>query len=83
MQRIQLQQFIAFYPDGIQGWSNWRRTEFPILKPTINANNTSKQIIRRYQYAPDEYSLNSAQLAKQIAAMGGDSQDTHVWWDKN
>jgi hypothetical protein len=84
LQRIYLQEFIAFYPDGTQGWSNWRRTDFPVLKPTVNAKNTSKQIVRRYQYAPYEYSLNSAQLAKQIAAMGtgGDSQDTHVWWDK-
>ena len=57
----------------------------PKLKPTINATNSSKQIIRRYTYAPYEYNLNGAQLAIQIAKMGaaGNSQDTHVWWDKN
>lgn len=84
LSRIALQQFIAYFPDGTQGWNNWRRTDVPTLKPTVNANNSSKQIVRRYTYAPDEYSLNPAQLAKQIATMaGGDSQDSHVWWDKN
>jgi len=28
LQRIYLQEFIAFYPDGTQGWCNWRRTDF-------------------------------------------------------
>jgi len=85
LDRIALQQFIAYYPEGIQGWNNWRRTDMPKLKPTINATNSSKQIIRRYTYAPYEYNLNGAQLAIQIAKMGaaGNSQDTHVWWDKN
>ena len=83
LERIRLQQYIAYYPDGTQGWNTWRRTGMPNLKPTINASNSSKQIVRRYTYAPDEYSYNSAQLAAQIAKMGGNDQDKHVWWDKN
>ena len=27
LSRIMLQQYIAFYPDGMQGWANWRRSE--------------------------------------------------------
>jgi hypothetical protein len=83
LERIWLQQYIAYYPDGTQGWNTWRRTGMPNLKPTINASNSSKQIVRRYTYAPDEYSYNSAQLATQISKMGGNTQDKHVWWDKN
>ena len=83
LQRIWLQQYIAFYPDGSQSWANFRRTDFPVLKPTVNATNSSKKIPVRYTYAPDEYSYNSAQLNIQIAKMGGNSQDTRVWWDVN
>ncbi|MEO6406554.1 MAG: SusD/RagB family nutrient-binding outer membrane lipoprotein [Ferruginibacter sp.] len=83
LERIWLQQYIAWFPDGTQAWTNWRRTEFPKLKPTVNATNSTKQIIRRYTYAPDEYSNNSSQLAIAITRMGGNSQDTHVWFDKN
>ncbi|HMJ47775.1 MAG TPA: SusD/RagB family nutrient-binding outer membrane lipoprotein [Ferruginibacter sp.] len=81
LERLWLQQFIAFYPDGSMAWTNWRRTEFPKLKPTVNATNSSKQIIRRYTYAPYEYNLNGAQLAIAIARLGSNSQDAHVWFD--
>lgn len=81
LQRIQLQQWIAFYPDGTQGWSNFRRTGIPALKPTINAENPSKQIPQRYTYGTTDYSTNLDQLNIALGRMGGtDSQDTKVWW---
>lgn len=81
--RIHLQQWIAFYPNAVQGWSNWRRTGIPDLRPTIYATNTTKQIPRRLPYGDNEYNNNAEQLAIQIATMsGGDTQDTRVWWDK-
>lgn len=90
--RIALQQWIAYYPDGTQGWSNWRRSNYivaspasgvPDLRPTVNYKNSSGQIVRRYVYGVSEYSLNFQKLTENIATMqGGDTQDTHVWWDK-
>ena len=90
--RIALQQWIAYYPDGTQGWSNWRRSNYivaspasgvPNLRPTVNYKNSSGQIVRRYVYGVSEYSLNFQKLTENIATMqGGDTQDTHVWWDK-
>lgn len=83
LDRIHLQQHIAWYPDGLQGWAEWRRTAMPNLKPTIFALNSSKQIIRRYVYGTTEYSLNLNELNIAIARMaGGDTQDGRVWWDK-
>ena len=83
LQRIQLQRYLALYPDGTQGWSEWRRTGFPALQPTTFATNTSKQIPRRYTYGGNEYNLNATGVAQGIAGLtGGDSQDSHVWWDK-
>jgi hypothetical protein len=91
--RIALQQWIAYYPDGIQGWSNWRRTEgilpapasgVPDLKPTVNAKNLSGKIVRRFVYGVSEYSLNGDKVKAAAAAIpGGDDQDSRVWWDRN
>ena len=90
--RIALQQWIAYYPDGLQGWSNWRRSEsiatgsatgVPDLKPTVNALVPGGKIVRRYVYGVTEYSLNGAQLATEIATIpGGDTQDSRVAWDR-
>ncbi|CAN5117713.1 SusD/RagB family nutrient-binding outer membrane lipoprotein [soil metagenome] len=83
LMRIAIQRYIDLYPDGAQAWAEWRRTGFPVLTPTPNATNTSKQIPRRYVYGLNEFSLNPASLAEAIARLaGGDTQDSRVWWDK-
>jgi hypothetical protein len=83
LQKIQLQQYISFYPDGLQAWSNWRRTGVPALTPTPNAIGSSKQIPRRYTYGPNEYNLNSTNVNEAKARLSaGDTPDARVWWDK-
>lgn len=83
LDRIALQLYIAYYPDGGQGWSEWRRTGVPQLQPTTYA--LGKQIPRRYVYPVNEraYNPNSVQAAAASMPYGGDdTQDNRVWWDK-
>jgi len=80
LSRIQLQQYLAFYPIGYEAWSNWRRTGVPDLKPTVEKV-AGLGIPRRYSYGTQEYSLNLEQLNVAIGRMGGDTQDKRVWWD--
>jgi hypothetical protein len=83
LQKIQLQQYFAWYPDGAQAWANWRRTGVPALTPTPNATNAGGQIPRRYTYGQNAYSLNAANTAAAVAALpGGDTPDSRVWWDQ-
>ena len=83
---INTEAYLAFYPNGFQGWSNWRRSGFPVLTPTTYAANVSKQIPRRYMYGTREYSTNSknvtAAAANYSGADGVNSSDAKVWWDK-
>ncbi len=82
LEKIGTQRWIAFYPDGHQGWAEWRRTGFPALTPTPNATNTSKQIPRRYRYPTTEPNLNKPNYDAAAQRIGGDTQETKVWWDK-
>ena len=82
LQKIQFQQYLAYYPDGIQAWANWRRTGIPALVPTVNATNASKQIPRRFVYGTNEYTLNTANVTAAAALYNNDSPDGRVWWDK-
>lgn len=82
LQKIQLQQYIAWYPDGTQAWANWRRTGVPALTPTPNAVNAGGKIPRRYTYGNNEYSVNVASVTEASSRIGGDTPDTKVWWDK-
>ncbi len=81
--KIGTQRWLAFYPDGTQGWSEWRRTGYPVLKPTVKATNSSKQIPRRYVYPSTEGNLNKDNYNAAVGRLtGGDTQDAKIWWDK-
>jgi hypothetical protein len=83
LRQIATQNYIATYPNGLQGWSEWRRTGFPVLTPAPDAVNTSKQIPRRYTYGQGEYGTNANEVKAKAAAMpGGDTQDSKIWWDQ-
>jgi len=82
-QKIATQQYIAFYPDGWQGWSNWRRTNVPALLPAPDATNSPKVIPRRYMYGTADYTLTKEGVEAAVARLsGGDKMDSKVWWDK-
>jgi hypothetical protein len=82
--KIRLQRWITFFPNGWQGWSEWRRTGVPDLKPSPDAVNSSKQIPRRHIYVANEASLNPEAYNGAVAKFAGglDTQDGRVWWDK-
>jgi hypothetical protein len=83
LKQIATQRYIATYPDGMQGWSEWRRTGFPELTPAVDAVNSSKKIPRRFVYGNNEYNLTGEALESAIASLeGGDTMDAKIWWDK-
>lgn len=82
IRNIAIQEYIASYPDGQRGWSLWRRTGWPVLTPAPDATNSSRQIPRRYTYGQQTYGSNTANTNAAATAIGGDNQDTKVWWDQ-
>jgi hypothetical protein len=80
---IATQQWVAYYPDGTQGWANWRRTNYPALTPAPDATNSPKVIPRRYMYGTSDYALTKTGVEAAVARLtGGDKMDSKVWWDK-
>lgn len=77
--KIGEQRWLAHYPDGLQGWSEWRRTGFPALTPAPGAG---KAIPRRIPYGPNEPLYNPTNYAAASALFNSNSQDAKVWWDK-
>lgn len=81
--QIAKQQYIAYYPDGIQGWANWRRTNIPALTPAPDGTNVPKVIPRRFMYGKSDYDLAKAGVDAAVARLtGGDKQDSKIWWDQ-
>jgi hypothetical protein len=82
-EKIATQKWIAMYPDGMQAWSEWRRTGIPALVPSAYPVNETGEIPRRFVYGLTEYGNNNANVKAAAALLsGGDTQDARMWWDK-
>jgi hypothetical protein len=79
LQKIGEQTWLAHYPNGNQGWAEWRRTGFPALAP---APGQTKPIPRRLPYGPNEPLYNPTNYNAAAALYNNNSQDAKVWWDK-
>ncbi|MBP1613583.1 MAG: hypothetical protein H6Q13_1031 [Bacteroidetes bacterium] len=87
LERIITQKWIAMYPDGPEGWSEYRRTGYPELIPVVrNSSNGTVDTqlqVRRLPYTRDEKINNALGVTSGIAALGGqDNGGTKLWWDK-
>ena len=82
-QKIAVQEWLAFFPNGLEGWDVYRRTGFPVLTP---APDQAQPVPRRATYGTNDYSYNSSNVA--VAAAGytangqPDSQWARIWWDQ-
>ncbi|GAA4432426.1 SusD/RagB family nutrient-binding outer membrane lipoprotein [Pontibacter saemangeumensis] len=80
---IMTQKWIALFGQGVEAWTEYRRTGFPVLPPhdsrAVFMNDG--ELPSRLQYPSSEYSLNQAQLDAGIALNGGpDNMKTKMWW---
>jgi hypothetical protein len=87
LERIITQKWIALYPDGPEGWAEFRRTGYPKLLPVVsnNSNGTINSAIqiRRIPFPQSEYNNNNAGVQVGISKLSGqDNGGTKLWWDK-
>ena len=80
LKQIAEQNWIAMYDQGIESWTEWRRTGYPVLE--LPADPFVGSIPSRYKYPPIESSVNGANYDAAIAAQGPDLLTTDIWWMK-
>ncbi|UII27682.1 SusD/RagB family nutrient-binding outer membrane lipoprotein [Fulvivirga maritima] len=86
LERIITQKWIAIYPDGPEGWAEFRRTGYPRLIPVVNNNSNgtidTEDQVRRIIYPQSEYINNQAGVMVGVSLLGGpDNGGTRLWWD--
>lgn len=79
-QIIQHKYFALFFTD-YQAWFEKRRTGFPVL-PRGEGIPAENNFPVRITYPNYLQALNPDNLEVAVARMGGDTQDTKVWWEK-
>ena len=93
LERIITQKWIAMYPDGCEGWAEFRRTGCPRLLPVVNNDSQgfidTEMQVRRCPFPVQEHNTNEAAVQSAInllnsEALGGgwDNGGTRLWWDR-
>jgi len=83
LKQIATQQYVAYYPNGVQGWCTWRKTGFPTLSPAPDAVNIPPAIARRFMYGLKDYENDSLNVQEAVDRLpGGDEMESRVWWDR-
>ena len=82
-EKIMEQKWIALFGQGIEAWTEYRRTGLPVLpaKDPRAIFENDGLLPTRIKYPTSEYSLNDANVRKGVAINGGDdSMKTKLWW---
>lgn len=74
--KVATEEWVAWFPNGMEGWNVYRRTGVPALTPAPGTT----AIPRRIPYGPNEYNLNPTNVADAASRYNNDSQFSNVWW---
>jgi hypothetical protein len=76
---IATQMWLTLYGQGLEAWTEWRRTQLPVLAPV--SNGAIAQIPYRFYYSTDEQSFNQSNYSSASASLSSsDSMLSKVWW---
>lgn len=86
LERIMTQKWIAMFPEGMEAWTEFRRTGYPKLFPVyINRSGGSIDTdvqIRRLPYPEAEFQTNRAAVTDAVTRLkGANTGGTRLWWD--
>jgi hypothetical protein len=74
------QFWIAMFNNSFEGWSVWRKYDAPEL---VLPEDSGNPVPLRYTYPVNEQNLNRVNYEAASGAIGGDDQQTPIFWDIN
>ncbi|MDB5135642.1 MAG: SusD/RagB family nutrient-binding outer rane lipoprotein [Mucilaginibacter sp.] len=89
IERIITQKWIAVYPEGYEGWAEFRRTgypkQYPIKKNDSQGKVANGDFVKRMPYSATFTNASKAQVDAAVAKEfgGDDSPGKRLWWDVN
>ncbi|MFV0505516.1 MAG: SusD/RagB family nutrient-binding outer membrane lipoprotein [Bacteroidales bacterium] len=84
-EQISTQLWLAVMPNGMEAWSNIRRTGYPVLPkrtaPTYDLGVSKGVLPTRLRYPSSEVNINKTNYLQAIKEQGEDRITTKLWWD--
>ncbi len=88
LQKIWTQKYLAIFPEGIEAWSEVRRTGYPKLFPVVINNSQGVipdgEFVNRLNFSITDRDANTEGYNDAVSKLKGpDDQYTKLWWDVN
>jgi hypothetical protein len=81
-EKIGLQSWLAFYIRGLEGYTSWRRLDYPVMNIPEAPRSEDGSVPKRFTYPINEQTLNATNYYLAADAVGGDLMTTKLFWDK-
>lgn len=75
------QKWLALFGDGLEGFAEWRRLDYPKL-PAAYTGALGGKIPTRMTYPSSEQALNGTNYKDAVGRQGADALTTRLWFDK-
>lgn len=80
--QIAMQAYLGYYQRGFEGWTTYRRLDWPEMNVPEGAITSDGGVLRRFTYPVNEQTLNADNYYQAADAVGGDLMETKLFWDK-
>lgn len=78
-QKIGYQMWVSLYGQGLEAWTEWRRTKQPSLSPVVDA--AISEIPSRFYYNTNSQNYNQDNYQAAVSTLSnGDTMLSKVWW---
>lgn len=91
LHKIINQKWISMFPEGQEAWSEFRRTGYPKIFPTVTNLSSAMDpaggialgdFIKRLRFPRNDKNSNAAEVEKAVSLLSGpDIEGTRLWWD--
>jgi hypothetical protein len=86
LKQLITQKWIANFPNGMEGWADFRRTDYPdITLPkdgvSASASVATNTWVKRIRYPDNQHNQNEKNMPESLNTIAKDRMDIRVWWD--
>ena len=86
LKQLITQKWVADFPNGVEGWADFRRTDYPdITLPKDGVSGSSSVAsgtwVKRVRYPDNEHLQNESNMPSSLNSLETDRMDIRVWWD--
>ncbi len=86
LKQIITQKWLANFPNGVEAWADFRRTDYPDITLPIEGVSGNSSVaqdtwVKRIRYPDNEHEQNQSNMPASMNTTQTDRMDIKVWWD--